>query len=155
MKKISRPLRISHQINPYFCGPAVIVTVLAAHGIRATQRKAAQLADTNKTVGTSTKGLVSALGHFGLVVKAAHGRGLRDIRRALRRGEHVVVCYTEPHTSSGHYAVVAGFGEDTIHLLDPDARGEAPISFPLEEFEVRWKDEVFTHSKRWAAFITQ
>lgn len=155
MKTVPSKMRLTHQINSYFCGPAVIVTALHAYGIRTTQRKAAQLADTNKTTGTSTKGLVSALGHFGLRVVAMNGRTLSNIRAALRRGTIVVVCYTEPHLESGHYGVVAGFRGENILVLDPDKRGYEPIAMPVKEFKDRWKDPIFTHSKRWAAFVTQ
>jgi ABC-type bacteriocin/lantibiotic exporter with double-glycine peptidase domain len=129
--------------------------VLTAYDIRTTQRKVAQLADTNKTTGTSTKGIVSALGHFGLRVVAMNGRTLTDIRRALARGTRVVVCYTEPYLDSGHYAVVAGFQGGKILLLSPDERGTLPLAMPIKEFQKRWKDDVFTHSKRWAAFVTR
>ena len=145
-------MRLSHQINDYFCGPAVIVTALGAFGIRTTQKKVAKLARTNKKIGTTTKGLVSALRSFGVKVNAGR-RTLGDIRRAIQDGKVVIVCYTEPHENVGHYALVGGFRGKDILLLSPDERGQAPVAMPQKEFLKRWKDPLFTHSRRWGAYV--
>ena len=145
-------IRLSHQIHDYYCGPAVIVTVLRAYGIRTTQKKTARLARTNKKIGTTTRGLVSALRSFGVEVNAGNGQTLGDIRRAIRDGKVVIVCYTEPNENVGHYAVAAGFRGANILLLSPDERGQAPVAMPQKEFLQRWKDPLFTHSTRWAVF---
>ena len=153
MKRISRAkIRLSHQINNYFCGPAVIVTVLAAYNIHITQRKVARLARTNKTIGTSTKGLVRALRSFGVRVKAGKST-LENIRRDFRSGVTVIVCYTEPYYDSGHFAIVAGFRGRNILLLSPDERGNRATAMALKEFQERWKDPLFTRSRRWAAYV--
>ena len=154
--KNKRPakIRLSHQINNYFCGPAVAVTLLTAYGIRATQKKVARLAHTTKAAGTSTKGLASALRSFGMQVREDNGRSLRDIHHASREGKTVIVCYTEPRENSGHYAIVERFRGGKIFLWNPDERGNAPISMSVKEFQGRWKDTLFTHSKRWAAFVS-
>ena len=89
-------IRLSHQIHDYYCGPAVIVTVLWAYGIRTTQKKAARLARTNKKIGTTTRGLVSALRSFGVEVNAGR-QTIGGIDRAIRDGKVVIVCYTEPN----------------------------------------------------------
>ena len=145
-------IRLSHQIHDYYCGPAVIVTVLRAYGIRTTQKHAARLARTNKKIGTSTKGLTSALRTFGVRVRAGNGQTLQKIRGALKAGTIVVVCYTEPSENVGHYAVVAGFRGRTILLFSPDERGQAPVAMEQKEFLQRWKDPLFTRSTRWAVF---
>ena len=153
MKRISRAkIRLSHQINNYFCGPAVIVTVLAAYNIHITQRKVARLARTNKTIGTSTKGLVRALRSFGVRVKAGKST-LENIRRDFRSGVTVIVCYTEPYYDSGHFAIVAGFRGRNILLLSPDERGKKPAAMTLQQLHEPRKDPLFTHSKRWAAYV--
>src|SRR3989344_4446351 len=149
----AKKMRLSHQINNYYCGPAVVVMVLRAHGIHATQRSAARLLHTTKAVGTSTKRLVGALRSFSLRVNAGNGLSLKDIHRALQEKSIVIVCYTEPREHQGHYAVVAGFRGTSILLFSPDERGDRPVLMPLKEFEERWHDPLFTRSKRWAAFV--
>jgi|SRR3989344_2657963 len=146
-------MRLSHQIHDYFCGPAVIVTVLSSYGIRTTQKKAARLARTNKKTGTSTRGLLSALRSFGVRVRGGNGQTLGGIRRAIRANMISIVCYTEPHENIGHYAIVLGFRGGNILLLSPDERGQTPVAMPQKEFQERWKDPLFTHSRRWAAFV--
>ena len=145
-------IRLSHQIHDYYCGPAVIVTVLRAYGIRTTQKHAARLARTNKKIGTSTKGLTSALRTFGVRVSGGNGQTLGDIRRAIRDGKTVIVCYTEPSENAGHYAIALGFRGGSILLLSPDERGQAPVAMPQKELQKRWKDRLFTRSTRWAVF---
>src|SRR3989344_1527161 len=146
-------MRLSHQIHDYFCGPAVIVTVLSSYGIRTTQKKVARLAHTNKKIGTTTRGLVSALRSFGAEVGGGNGQRLGDIRRAIRDGKAVIVCYTEPNENVGHYAVAVGFDGANILLFSPDERGQRPVQMPLTEFRKRWKDPLFTHSRRWGAYV--
>ncbi|RJR12548.1 hypothetical protein C4585_03515 [Candidatus Parcubacteria bacterium] len=147
-------VRYAHQMNNYYCGPAVIVTALRSYGIRVTQREAAKRAKTTKEKGTSTSGLVRALKSFGLRVHASGKSTLKDVRKGIGEGITVIVCYTEPKAEEGHYAVVMGFHGDQIYLASPDERGSALVAMPLKEFERRWKDPLYTHSRRWAAFIT-
>jgi len=146
-------IRISHQINNHFCGPAVVVTVLRAFGMYSTQRAIARLARTNKKIGTSTKNLVSVLRSFGLKVEVRNGYSIQDLRDALKKGYAIIVCYTEPHQEEGHYGIVAGFKGKNILIYAPDERGYDPISMRIDEFESRWKDPLFTRSNRWAAIV--
>jgi len=145
-------IRISHQINNHFCGPAVVVTTLRAFGIHATQRQIARIARTKKSVGTSTKELVSVLRRFGVHVTDGDGNTLNKIRKEIQK-RVVIVCYTEPHQEEGHYGIVAGFKGKNILIYTPDERGYAPISIPIKEFESRWKDPLFTKTIRWAAIV--
>ena len=145
-------IRLSHQIHDYYCGPAVIVTVLRAYGIRTTQKKAERLARTNKKIGTTTRGLVSALRSFGVEVNAGR-QTIGGVDRAIRDGKVVIVCYTEPNENVGHYAVAVGFDGADILLLSPDERGQRPVRMPIAEFRKRWKDPLFTHSRRWGAYV--
>ncbi|MBI4088347.1 C39 family peptidase [Candidatus Kaiserbacteria bacterium] len=154
MEATRRKMRLSHQINGHFCGPAAAVTALSAYGIHTTQRALARLARTNKATGTSTKGLVLALRSFGVHVRAKNGCTLSEIRQALPTST-IIVCYTESRSEAGHYAVVAGFKREHMLLLDPDRRGKRPVRLTLSEFRNRWKDERLTRSKRWAAFIAR
>ena len=85
MKKIRSQLKLVHQVNSYFCGPAVITMVLRAYGIRTTQKEVAKLAHTTEAVGTSTKGLVSALEHYGAEVSAGGRENARRCAKGARQ----------------------------------------------------------------------
>lgn len=127
--------------------------IAGAYGGAITQHDAALLANTNEQTGTSTEGLVAALVSRGLRVDAAESRSINDVREALGREHIAVVCYTEPVLEWGHYAIVESVQDDTVTLIDPDAR-TGKTSLKLDEFERRWKDPLFTKTVRWAAFVS-
>ena len=149
------------QRTNYYCGPAIIQMVLAKAGVRITQRQAALEARTDKVsgrstgaeVGTSLRGLLSALKSFGLRAVAAQKKKVTDIARAVAEGKTVIVCYTERHYNWGHYSLVERVTRRSITLIDPAERG-GRVSMPLAEFKKRWRDPLHTKSDRWAAFVT-
>ncbi|MDE1924642.1 MAG: C39 family peptidase [Patescibacteria group bacterium] len=144
----------AHQINNYYCGPAILQMVLAAHGMRQTQKKLAKLAGTNSRIGTSTRGMIQALDSFNLEVASGNKKNLADIRQELAKGSIIIVAYTELHWQWGHYAIVLGYKGKNIHLLDPTERLGTVIVLPAKEFDKRWKDPMFTKTDHWAAFVS-
>jgi len=127
--------------------------ILAALGIRSSQPTLAKAAKTNKKIGTSPSNLVKVLRQHKLPVRAGSNRTLKEIRQALRAGEIVIICYTEPILEWGHYALVRSITEKHIHLLDSDAR-TGKTTLLLGEFKRRWHDPLFTKTVRWAAFVS-
>lgn len=142
------------QENEYFCGPAVVQMALGYFGITAAQADIAAIAHTNETVGTSTTGLVEALSHFGLSTRAGEHKALKDIAAALSKKRLPIVCFTEPEWKWGHFAVVGGLGEHSIHLSDPDPDNRE-YAMDLSQFLPLWKDDVFTHTTRWLAIVSR
>lgn len=141
-----------HQINGDYCGPAVIQMILAAHSLRPTQRDIAKRAGTNAARGTTVKGLAAALRGYGFTVSEREQRSIADLRRALSRGNFIIINYTE-RSDWGHFALLLRFTKKYVHLLDPAERQGGTARFPLAEFKERWRDPMFTKTTRWAAFV--
>ena len=136
-----------------YCGPAVMQMILRTHGMKATQDALAREAKTVHETGTSIANVVKTLRKHGFTVDAAHGRSVADLKRALIRGWIVIVCFTERASDEGHYAIVLGFKGKHIVLHDPAQHLGKHAPFTIKEFETRWKDRLFTRSRRWAAFV--
>lgn len=144
----------SRQINNDYCGPAVLKIILSAQGVSITQKEAALLAGTTRANGTSPQGLVKALRAHGLSVTGGNNRSIADLKSATQNGVVPVVCFTERHFSWGHYAIVLGFKGRYIELLDPAEKNGKGEPMSVTEFAKRWKDPLFTHTNRWAAFVS-
>ena len=140
------------QRTDYYCGPAVIQMALRLRRIRITQKEAARLARTNKKVGTRPQSLVAVLRSYGLRVRGGNNRTLAEVRAALKRGEAVIVCYTERHWGWGHYSLVRSADLARVELIDP-AESARVSAMTTMEFRRRWKDPLFTKTVRWAAFV--
>ncbi len=143
------------QRTNYYCGPAVIQMAASVLGKRITQHEAAKLARTTERVGTSLANLVAALRKLGTTVDESQHRTIGDIKRAIKKGEVVIVCFTERHFNWGHYAIVAGFKKNYIELIDPAEKLGTGAPMTVKEFEKRWQDPLHTKSVRWAAFVSQ
>ncbi len=126
--------------------------LLSSQGIRKTQKEIAAYTKTTTKAGTSTKGLLRALVHYGFTARSAERQTISHITKALTKDLVVIVCYTERHWDWDHYAIVLAVSKHSITLLDP-AESKKRITLPLKEFRERWKGLLFTHTNRWAAFV--
>lgn len=156
-----RKIPFSRQRTEYYCGPAIMQMVLAAYGIRATQRQLAEQAKTDKAfgratgteTGTSISNLITTLKLYGAKVDAKNHRTIVEIKQALKSNKAVIVCFTERHLNWGHYALVIGFTGKYIKLLDPAEQGGAGEPMTIQGFKRRWNDPLHTKSIQWAAFV--
>jgi ABC-type bacteriocin/lantibiotic exporter with double-glycine peptidase domain len=149
-----RKIPFFRQQNSYYCGPAIIQMVYAAHGMKITQKEAGRLAKSNGVRGTKTSDLVAVLKKPGLNVTAGERKTVATLKNALKKDAIAVICYTEPVMEWGHYAIVRKFLGNRIVLIDPDSR-TGRTSMLVDEFKRRWKDPLFTKTVRWAAIVEQ
>ncbi len=153
-----RTIPFFRQINEHYCGPAVLQMTLAAQGIKVSQKKLAKEAHTPMTrhSGTELKHMVSVLRAHGLRVRGGNRKSLADIRAALKTKAIVIVCWEEPEFYGGHYVIVRGIEKGEIVLQDPDEKPpkETDLRYPVRIFSKNWKDDIYTKSLRWAAFVT-
>lgn len=140
------------QETEYYCGPAVMQMILAAHGATATQEEIARAAYTNPEVGTLPEALVTTLQGFGRVVDAKQHRTIAELEHALTEDKIVVVLFIEPEEEVDHYALLKEIRDDLVVLIDPDARS-GTTEMVKAEFERRWKDVFVGGTERWAAFV--
>lgn len=96
--------------------------------------------------------MVQTLRDNGLLVHAQNNRTISALNKALRAGEAVMVCYTEPILGWGHYAIVRKITDKKIFLLDSDSE-TGNTTLLLKEFKRRWHDPMFTKTTRWAAMV--
>jgi ABC-type bacteriocin/lantibiotic exporter with double-glycine peptidase domain len=151
-----------HQRTEYYCGPAILQIILAAYGIRKTQRELARLAKTDKEygratgheTGTSIANRTRVLRSFGVTVDANNYRTISDIKRALAEKKIPIICFTERQENWGHYALVIGFKDGSIQLLDPAEPQGTGKPMTVTEFKNRWRDPLHTKTEQWAAFVS-
>ncbi|MBP9710925.1 MAG: C39 family peptidase [Candidatus Pacebacteria bacterium] len=151
-----------HQRTEYYCGPAILQIVLAAFGIRKTQRELARLAKTDKEfgrasgkeTGTSITNMLRVLRSFGLHVDAGNNMTIVQLERALAQHKIPIVCFTERQENWGHYSLVSGFKNGYIKLLDPAEPQGKGKPMTVAEFKTRWRDPLHTKTVQWAAFVS-
>lgn len=113
---VRRPFH--YQKKDYWCGPAVLKTVLAAHGQRLSQTRLARLLQTTKRSGTKRAMMAKVVRQFGLRATVRRDSTLGSLKRLLSMHQLTVVNYVEPE-SEGHYALVFGVYAKEIVLSDP------------------------------------
>lgn len=136
------------QTTLYTCGAAASVSVLRSLGLPANERSMAKEMGSNNVVGTYAANIVKAMKARGLDAEAKEHLDFADLRRALDKGQMVIVAYQawkednvvewKKRWDDGHYSVVTGLDAENIYLMDPsqDDRG----FIPRREFLDRWHD---------------
>ncbi|PIN75363.1 hypothetical protein COV18_04200 [Candidatus Woesearchaeota archaeon CG10_big_fil_rev_8_21_14_0_10_37_12] len=125
------------QETTYMCGPAVLRMILAAFGIRKTERQAAKLLGTNKVSGTSNEKFPFVAEKYKLSYVVGRNAVLGDVRQTLAKDYRVIICYVRLAEEEGHYAVVNKLEKGTIHLFDP-YYGRTH-KYPIKQFKKYWQ----------------
>lgn len=136
--KVQPVIRLPYrpQETDWTCGPACLRMLLAARGIRVSERRLAAACNTTAAKGTSPRDLARAARAWGCVLRLSARLRIADLRRLLARGVPVVVNYREPSEEVGHYAVAVALGPRTITLQDP-CNGRH-FRLPIAAFRRRW-----------------
>ena len=125
-----------------YCGPACLQMTLEYHGVRATQKKIAEIAGTTLESGTSHKGMIKTLRSFGFRPVATHTTSTFDMLRdyVVKQKLPVIVNWYSPFRppANGHYSVVTHIDRSRITLMDPEIAKSRTI--PLDEFNQLWFD---------------
>lgn len=136
------------QTTLYTCGASAAVSVLRALGMPGNERALAREMHSDPHIGTLAAELVKAMKARGLAAEAKEHLGFDDLKRALDKGQMVVVAYQawredkvvdwKNRWDDGHYSVVTGLDADNIYLMDPSQDNRGYI--PRQEFMSRWHD---------------
>lgn len=110
------------------CGPASLKMVLGYWGISKTEKKLAELLNTQTNLGTSDSDLKRVAEALGLKVEVVNFSSLEDISSWLDKKVPVIVNwftrgrsdYSDSEVPDGHYSVVVGLGSEYIYLQDPE-----------------------------------
>jgi ABC-type bacteriocin/lantibiotic exporter with double-glycine peptidase domain len=149
-----KALPFFRQETEYYCGPAIVQMIFAAHGISMTQRRIATLMKTNKKIGTRPSAMIALLTSQGFNVRAAEKQNSALLKKSLKAEEIPIVLFIEPEMEWDHYAIVRKIKNGVVSLSDPDAR-TGRTNMIEKEFIRRWKDRDVLQSTRWAAYVSK
>lgn len=110
------------------CGPASLKIVLGYYGVEKSETELAELCGHDRKLGTDAAGIRRAAESLGFEVEIKNGSSFEDMEAWLAKDVPVIVDwftrgrqdYPESEVADGHYSVVAGLDEESIHLQDPE-----------------------------------
>lgn len=122
-----------------FCGPAALASVLAFHGIEASQDELAQSVYSEKAGGTAGIMLVAEARKRGLWVDKDHRGEVSLLREALAEDLPVIVMVKAGGAfgTTVHFMTVVGVG-DTLRLIYAHDGYDAAAAYPLRLFQKWW-----------------
>ena len=123
------------QEKNWTCGPAAMRMVLSSMGIKKTEKELIRLMDTNKQRGTKHKAFSALAEYLKLNYIVQRNATINDLRKVLRLGYYVILCYFDPKRNVGHYAILKRLGLRFIYILDPTP---PPEKFSLPYFKSIW-----------------
>jgi predicted double-glycine peptidase len=145
------------QSNSWSCGVAVVQAVLQAHGISGYQDDYARELGTTRESGTHPSRIVALLRKHGLGVELREGMNTDDLRRAVDRGDLVILDFQawredargsyETDWEDGHYAILIGYEGDRLLVEDPSILGAVGWLAEKELLD-RWRDYELERGRR-------
>jgi len=128
MKKMLKIKPFQETLNASMCGPASLKIVLKYYGVDVKEKELAKIAERNKDLGISDKGIEKTAKSYGFKVKIKNNSNFKDIEKWLEKKVPVIVnwftrgrCdYTDSDIADGHYSVVTGLDDKFIYLQDPE-----------------------------------
>ncbi len=107
------------QKTEYTCGPTAMRMVLAALGIKKSEKELAKLMRTSKLYGTPNRRLPKLVERLKLDHATVRKGNIEEIKKFIKEGYLIIVGYYSKLEKGGHFAVVKKIGKNYIHLLDP------------------------------------
>jgi ABC-type bacteriocin/lantibiotic exporter with double-glycine peptidase domain len=107
------------QETEYTCGPAAMRMILAALGIKKTEKELAKLMRTSKLYGTPNRRLPKLVERLKLDHATVRNGNIEELKKFLKEGYLIIVGYYSKLEGVGHFAVVKKIGQNYIYLLDP------------------------------------
>ena len=135
----SVPIPYRKQETDFYCGPAIVQMILAAHGIDLSQNAIADALGTTEAAGTMVDAIQRYFATHGFAVTCTNEAQLSDIDLMASAGKYVVVGYVEPSEDVPHYGIVKTMTSQDITIIDP--WNGADHLMPREIFEERWRDD--------------
>jgi ABC-type bacteriocin/lantibiotic exporter with double-glycine peptidase domain len=140
---------------PYFkqeaewtCGAAVMRMVLASFGIHKTEKQLISSLETNKQIGTWEFELPKLAEKYKLTYFVERNGTIANLRRYLKDGFRIIVCYYIIQDREAHFAVLHKINTKYIFLHDPWFGKDHKFELPY--FRKVWEsDPVHEKDKRW------
>lgn len=146
---------IDTQVDDRSCGPASLSFAASKLGVKVSQGKIKELANTNKD-GTKMTKLVEAAKKIGLSSEIHTSKSLDELGNLVAEGNAVILDYMDGREKDdGHYSVLERVDKDFIVLQDPAYIGSVRV-IPKKSFERSWYD--FENGKRvdnWALVLSK
>lgn len=158
LPKDALQLPLVRQATDYSCGAAALLSVLYYWGaFDGRESELYQELGTTPKDGTEPAGLVRVARAHGLSAELKQGLTREDLRRALARGQTVILdiqAWRAPKSTAswaddwddGHYVVLAGLDAANAYLMDPSVAARYGW-LPLDELEARWHDFEDRHGR--------
>jgi ABC-type bacteriocin/lantibiotic exporter with double-glycine peptidase domain len=105
------------QQTDYYCGPAVLQSILKKYNIHIEQSDLARMAQTNTAVGTSPKNMIQVLESLGLAAKDKYIRSADELRSLL--GEKVSVIALVESEGEAHWIIIDSPAGSGFKVMDP------------------------------------
>lgn len=139
------------QPDTYSCGTASVLSVLGYYGIEFGYEDLSKALKASKSDGIDHRNIIKFFQDKGLEVELHKGMLLSDLQSFIDDEVPVIVVIQawngslepvnyENEWDSGHYAVVVGYDDDNIILMDPSTLGNYTY-IPRDEFVKRWHDQ--------------
>jgi len=136
------------QETVYSCGSAAMRMALETCGIKLSETQVMRILRTNKVRGTWHRDFPVVAEKFHLNYAVKRNAEISDLRRLLKDGYVVIVCYYYPPEKVDHYSVVKSIGKNDIAFWDPSWGPEH--KYTLVYFRKIWKsDPRYDNEKRW------
>jgi ABC-type bacteriocin/lantibiotic exporter with double-glycine peptidase domain len=135
------------QKKEWWCGPAVVQMVLAAHDIQVSQPRIARIMKTTQARGTPNKNMTLPFRRYELSTRIFKGK--EALMKSLKRKEIIIVNYYHLKDQVGHFAIVKHIKNKRMTLVDPS---EGPNhTMLLKEFLDNWYGS--DKDKKWGMSI--
>ena len=107
-------IRINVQLDSKDCGPACISSLIKYYGKNVSIARIRQIANTD-LLGTSGRGMIKSLKHFGFNTKGIRIKNLEE----LRKYEFPIIAHVRSNKIMEHYVLVYEIENDRLLIGDP------------------------------------
>lgn len=122
--------------------------ILAAFGIKKSERTLAKEMKTKKRSGTRIFAFQELARRYGLRYVTKTNASLKDLKKHLRRGYKIIVGHRYPlDRRRGHFSVIQKIDKRGVALLDPEFGPRT--KHPMEEFLSLWRKGLPENKKPW------
>ena len=136
------------QEKSWTCGAACMKMILESFGIKKTEKQLAKSLETNKVIGTWEFELPELAERHKLTYVVERNGTIKDLRRYLREGFRIIVCYYLLKEKTAHYSIIHDINRNYIHFLDPYFGENHKLK--LDYFKRTWKsDPIHEKDKKW------
>ncbi|QQG38724.1 MAG: C39 family peptidase [Candidatus Woesearchaeota archaeon] len=134
------------QEKDYTCGPAVMRMLLAAKGIKKSEKELERMLKISTRIGTWFKYFPIVAEKYRLDYVVARNSNLKELKKLLKEGYIIMVGYFMEEENVGHYAVVTKVDSKYVYMLDPYLGPNRKLR--IMNFLKNWYDEA-EKEKRW------